>query len=256
VTGTFLDVATADLRDALRRIEHGHVAAPWSDALRFELPAVSHAIAPLGVGSGLDTAPASAMVALLRAILAEREARPPPAEIVWTGPEPLSAASRDTMAVVAGMFRDARDDVVLSTYSLDLASVLFEPLHEAMRDRGVVARIFYDLAQCARTVSKSTPTGDASYAAFFHSHFWPFGPPFPKLYYDPRALEGGSPCSLHAKLVVVDRRFLLVGSANLTDRGQTRNVELGLKLDDRRLAERVVDHWVGCVSRGMFHEAR
>lgn len=33
---------------------------------------------------------------------------------------------------------------------------------------------------------------------------------------------------MHAKMVVVDRRFVLFGSANLTDRGQTRNIELAL----------------------------
>ena len=74
----------------------------------------------------------------------------------------------------------------------------------------------------------------------------------PDLYFDPRALEQGPPCSMHAKMLVADRRFVLVGSANLTDRGQTRNIELGVKLDDPSLAERIAEHWMGAVANGWF----
>jgi phosphatidylserine/phosphatidylglycerophosphate/cardiolipin synthase-like enzyme len=42
--------------------------------------------------------------------------------------------------------------------------------------------------------------------------------------------------SLHAKCVVVDGRLVFVTSANFTDRGQTRNVEVGVVLDEPRLA--------------------
>jgi phosphatidylserine/phosphatidylglycerophosphate/cardiolipin synthase-like enzyme len=48
--------------------------------------------------------------------------------------------------------------------------------------------------------------------------------------------EKGVFASLHAKCVVVDGRWVFVTSANFTDRGQTRNVEVGVLLEDTRLA--------------------
>jgi phosphatidylserine/phosphatidylglycerophosphate/cardiolipin synthase-like enzyme len=63
--------------------------------------------------------------------------------------------------------------------------------------------------------------------------------------------------SLHAKCVVVDERWSLVGSANFTDRAQTRNIEVGALLDDPLFAQallgqfrgavaaRVLVHWLG-----------
>ena len=42
--------------------------------------------------------------------------------------------------------------------------------------------------------------------------------------------------SLHAKCVVVDGRHALVTSANSTDRGQTRNLEVGILVEDPSFA--------------------
>lgn len=51
--------------------------------------------------------------------------------------------------------------------------------------------------------------------------------------------------SLHAKCVVVDERWVLVTSANFTDRGQTRNVEVGVLLDDAGFAGVLEAQFVG-----------
>ena len=96
---------------------------------------------------------------------------------------------------------------------------------------------------------------DATRRDVFFKLYWPFGPPLPRLYFDARLLQPGPYCSLHAKAVVVDGRHVLVGSANLTDRGQTRNIELGVKIDDVALAERVVSHFAGAVASGAFKPA-
>jgi phosphatidylserine/phosphatidylglycerophosphate/cardiolipin synthase-like enzyme len=48
--------------------------------------------------------------------------------------------------------------------------------------------------------------------------------------------EEGVFASLHAKCIVVDGRWVFAMSANFTDRGQTRNVEMGVLLEDARLA--------------------
>jgi phosphatidylserine/phosphatidylglycerophosphate/cardiolipin synthase-like enzyme len=150
------------------------------------------------------------------------------------------------------MFRDARREVLVSSFSVDAAgpgrTSLFAPLHAVMREHGVVAHIFYDVERCADAARTTRST--AADASTFLKLYWPFGFPVPRLYHDPRALDPESHASMHAKMVVADRRWVLVGSANLTDRGATRNIELGVKLDDATLAEQLVAHWRGAVHAG------
>jgi len=55
--------------------------------------------------------------------------------------------------------------------------------------------------------------------------------------------------SLHAKCVVVDARITLIGSANFTDRGQTRNIEVGVLIDDAAFARQVALQWQGLVNQ-------
>lgn len=48
---------------------------------------------------------------------------------------------------------------------------------------------------------------------------------------------------LHAKLIAADRHTALLGSANLTDRALSDNIELGVVLRDPRLVEALIDHF-------------
>lgn len=48
---------------------------------------------------------------------------------------------------------------------------------------------------------------------------------------------------LHAKLIAADRHTAFLGSANLTDRALSDNIELGVVLRDPRLVEPLVDHF-------------
>jgi phosphatidylserine/phosphatidylglycerophosphate/cardiolipin synthase-like enzyme len=85
----------------------------------------------------------------------------------------------------------------------------------------------------------------------FFAENWTFGDPRPELYYDPRTVAPFSKVSLHAKCVVVDRRQTLVTSANFTDRGQTRNIEVGVLIEDVAFATRLHEQWWGLVSAGL-----
>jgi phosphatidylserine/phosphatidylglycerophosphate/cardiolipin synthase-like enzyme len=77
-------------------------------------------------------------------------------------------------------------------------------------------------------------------AEFFRSS-WPFHPR-PKIYYAPDPLEnaGSGLASVHAKLIVIDRRWVYLGSANFTHSAFRRNLEVGLRVWDRGLAEELV----------------
>jgi phosphatidylserine/phosphatidylglycerophosphate/cardiolipin synthase-like enzyme len=48
---------------------------------------------------------------------------------------------------------------------------------------------------------------------------------------------------LHAKVVAADRHTAMLGSANLTDRALSDNIELGVVLRDPHLVEPLVDHF-------------
>ena len=56
---------------------------------------------------------------------------------------------------------------------------------------------------------------------------------------------------LHAKVIVVDRRDLLITSANLTGHGMSGNLELGARLTGRP-ARQAHDHILGLISNGTF----
>jgi hypothetical protein len=160
---------------------------------------------------------AAGVVSVLRAVLSERQGRTRP-ELVWTGPEGRGSAARDTAVVLAGLFAQATQRVLLAGFAFDHAESVLRPLHETLA-RGVAVRVFAD---------------DAVASTFLAEH-WPFGPPFPEVYgFVPAA---GVFASLHAKCVVVDGRWVLATSANFTDRGQSRNVEVGVLNDDVALAE-------------------
>ena len=56
------------------------------------------------------------------------------------------------------------------------------------------------------------------------------------------ALNGPRWSSLHAKCIIVDERTL-VTSANSTERAQSRNIEAGVLIEDRRYAQDLAGHW-------------
>ena len=73
----------------------------------------------------------------------------------------------------------------------------------------------------------------------------------PALYYDPRPLLEER-ANLHAKCIVVDDRVALVTSANFTDRGQHRNIEVGMVIRDVAFARRLVGQFKNAMTGGHF----
>jgi phosphatidylserine/phosphatidylglycerophosphate/cardiolipin synthase-like enzyme len=170
-----------------------------------------------GAAPTLNSVGREGVLAMLGAVLAERRSRARPPELVWTGPEPRGSGARDTAVVLASLLGRASSSILLAGFAFDHAAEVLRPLHESLA-RGVSCRLFAD---------------EAVAASFLREH-WPFGPPFPELY--GFAPHKGVFASLHAKCVVVDERWVFVTSANFTDRGQTRNVEVGVLLEDAHLA--------------------
>ena len=78
---------------------------------------------------------------------------------------------------------------------------------------------------------------------------WPYDAPEPDVY--GWGDDGDPIAKLHAKVIVVDRRDLLVTSANLTGHGMSGNLELGARLSGRP-AQQAHDHVIGLIADGTF----
>ncbi|WP_438006395.1 DISARM system phospholipase D-like protein DrmC [Sorangium sp. So ce321] len=241
------------LAQVLEAIEHGRVDCPATEAdlLAGGFGALSGPIAD--ALTGCDRVAAGAAI---RLVIAERVHRPPPRlSLVWTGPEAWASVSRDTSMVVRELFAGARRSVIVGGYAFDKPEIL-EPLHTAMAERGVTAQIFMDIAGSA----PSLHTAD-SFATKIIDNFlrevWTFGLPKPDMYYDPRTAMPGPPwASLHAKCIVVDEERTLITSANFTDRGQTRNIEAGVLIEDGPFAEEVSAQWRLLITAGLVRRYR
>jgi phosphatidylserine/phosphatidylglycerophosphate/cardiolipin synthase-like enzyme len=64
--------------------------------------------------------------------------------------------------------------------------------------------------------------------------------------------DNGKYGSLHAKCAVADRMSTLISSANLTQYALNLNMEMGLRVKDRTLAEKIVRHFESLTQRGVL----
>ncbi|MGF1469918.1 MAG: DISARM system phospholipase D-like protein DrmC [Sandaracinaceae bacterium] len=247
-------LSTPDLRALRDAVAQGRLVAPVTATSLAALGLAKDADGLLGLLGGLST---EGVLVALEVALAERIHRPPPhLDLVWTGPEARSSRGRDTAIVVRQLFAEARQSVVVGGFSFDHGEAIFAPLHHAMTEHGVRASLFLDIEGHAPTPAEADAYATKQIDRFFVKN-WPFGQPRPDVYYDPRTAVAGPPwASLHAKCVVVDERSALITSANFTDRGQTRNIEAGVRIDDPDFARKLVGQWRGLVSEKLVRQYR
>jgi phosphatidylserine/phosphatidylglycerophosphate/cardiolipin synthase-like enzyme len=166
---------------------------------------------------------------------------------------------------------EAREHVLVAGYSFDHRGELFAALHAAMRAHGTTADFFVDIHQLIERLHSAakaakldwgmlaapleatrSPVGRGQAAVtLFLKLMWPFGEPSPRVYFDPRIAATTSYVSLHAKCVVVDHRLALITSANFTNRGQTKNLEAGVAIEDRAFATTLERQWANLVEAGV-----
>jgi phosphatidylserine/phosphatidylglycerophosphate/cardiolipin synthase-like enzyme len=177
-------------------------------------------------------------------------------QLVWSPPDLDAVDARDTSVVVQELFRQARQSVLICTYALDQkkkAEVLFGELAAEMdANPNLAVRVF---ANIHRKYLDETPSPQLvrDFATLIKEQIWP-GRRLPEVFYDPRSLERDTQkrAVLHAKAVVIDRRWTLLTSANFTEAAQERNIEGGVVVDDVRLAERVERQFDQFVEAGVL----
>ena len=239
-----------ELRDLLRAVEAGWLDFPCNDLNLSQAGVEPHHRSQ--VRHVLSPCTPEAARNLLEAAIAERIYRPPPRlELVWTGPEAHGSTARDTGIVVQHLFQRANKSVIIGGFRFDHGAHLFRPLHEAMLRTGLEVAMFVDIEGHTDTASEARPYAERAIGALLRDN-WPFGPPFPAVYYDPRSAIAGPPwVSLHAKCIVVDDCIVFVTSANFTERGQTRNIEVGVQIEDSGFARLLAQQWRSLVTGGL-----
>lgn len=169
------------------------------------------------------------------------------ASLVWSGASEGGQAIRDTRVVLDGLFGRAERHVLIATYVIHEGQSVFAQLAERLRLRPEISvDLFINL--------------DGEVEAFlknFARWHWPADVALPTIYYDPEARrQGAKRASLHAKCVVVDRRWAFVTSANFTEAAQERNIEAGVLLDHPRLAESLVAQFEALSRSGRLKRMR
>lgn len=256
-------VSTPDLERLLSALRKNRLPLPLS-ATALSSQRLGHLAEPLLAWKHLDS---PALAALLEAVLAERAARSQvTAELVWTGPEGKAGWASATPHVVADLFRRATHSMLVAGYAFDHGTDILAPMHEAMASRGVTIDLFMNIQEAPRTEPDLDAFARGEVSKFFSTQ-WPWEAR-PAVYYDPRTVRATpvkgatgttgtqrgarEHASLHAKCIVVDERWSLVGSANFTDRGQTRNIEVGVLLDDPSFAVALVRQFRAATAAGVF----
>jgi phosphatidylserine/phosphatidylglycerophosphate/cardiolipin synthase-like enzyme len=260
---SLLDVPVHELEVLARAVAAGRLRAPVTElGLRTE---GLHALLPhLGQ---LERFPDHRSLVIAVELVHEaacRHARRPRPQVVWSGPEPTEGRARLTGVVLPQLFERARMEVFIAGYAFEAGEAVLQPLYTAMVEHGVSTEIVLD---CSREKVYGSMLPDTlldKVVERFFSSVWTFGEPRPTLYYDPRTLvrepsrfdgELFPPVSMHAKCVIVDRRHVLVGSANFTRRAQARNIEVGALLEDEGFAEGLLFQWRAAMGHGFVVRA-
>ena len=186
------------------------------------------------------------IAALLELMLADRDQRPGAVvDVVTSGPETPDDMTRDTAVVVRELFAHARSSVMVAGYTVRQGDRVFETLARRMVE---VPDLQVDLhIEIGRNSGDSTPSSVlvSRFGERFREKEWPRDCPLPRVWYDPRSLAspGNVRSSLHAKCVVIDVVTSFVSSANFTEAGQQRNIEVGVLINSLNVAERLHRHF-------------
>jgi phosphatidylserine/phosphatidylglycerophosphate/cardiolipin synthase-like enzyme len=167
----------------------------------------------------------SQLVAVLRAVEGARSA-PSSLDPLWTMPGHLAKGGPLTSSVTH-LVDHARQSITCSTFNFQRSSGLWTALRRAALRPEITLRVYLDT-----TAADQRPTSRSPTTAEVAAHLRP-GTVLRTKEFD------GSRVRNHAKFLAIDHRFLLVTSANFSWSAEHNNIEFGLFVDDRNLAEAV-----------------
>lgn len=190
------------------------------------MDAVSTLVSAWNADPGVDGALLGGAVAGA-AHSADQARREEAIETVVSGPRSSSLHPRSTEQVLLELIAEAQSEVLLITYALQGYDDLRKAIGRAI-ERGVAVTVLAEDADDAPQFA-----GDPARALF--------GLAVRRLRW-PRSVRPARGAAMHAKVVVIDRRTILITSANLTQRASADNMEIGLVLRGGEMGRRVAGH--------------
>jgi hypothetical protein len=179
------------------------------------------------------------VTAVLRAIEGARSA-PTTVDPLWTMPGHLAQHGRLTHSVTY-LVESARHSVVCSTFNFQRSSGLWKALRQAAQRPEITMRIYLDTNAADERQRPWSPT-TAEVAAHLR----------PATILRTKEFDGHQTRN-HSKFISIDHRFLLVTSANFSWSAEYGNLELGVLIDNRNLAE-AVEHEMREVESHIFQQ--
>lgn len=250
MTDAFSKLSSTDLQTLIAGLRSRRIAAPYSELQ------LSRVLAPgliQTVATGLAEFESRGftsdqIVAVLELLDKDRNAgraKELQIDLVTSGPEAPGISNRDTSVVVRELFAHAQKSVLVVGYAIYQGQRVFEALAKRMEEiPDMEVQLFLNISRPDRDTTASEILV-SRYAQRFRDSQWPSGCRLPEVYYDPRSVADEEPVrsSLHAKCVVVDAEHVFVSSANFTEAGQQRNIEVGLNIRSEWLAQRLIRHF-------------
>lgn len=147
--------------------------------------------------------------------------RDEPPQVLVTGRLWLGAdGARSIGSVLGEIIESAAQEVLIVAYRLTIAVPDFVKAVERALARGCYVRLLLDRS--------TTDSAEDEYLERLLRHYPTFA------VWDFRESTGAyQHCSLHAKMVVVDRSVAIVGSANFSKNGMVENHEMALRVSGR-----------------------
>jgi phosphatidylserine/phosphatidylglycerophosphate/cardiolipin synthase-like enzyme len=165
------------------------------------------------------------------------------AELVWTGPNPASLPLRRTDQALLQLIRAAQQDLLILSFAIYNIPEIVAALMDAI-DRGVKVRIIAETPESSNDkISYGiTATFGPQILEYTQVYIW---------HRKKRPVdEQGRYGSLHAKSAVCDGQHLFISSANLTQYAMSLNIEMGILIHNRRLAEQVIQQMDQLIAHG------
>lgn len=243
-------LSNGDLQSLIAALRSGRLAAPYSalQVSRVIPSSLAESSRSALFDLNADGFSSKQIATALELILSDRnggQAIEPPIDLVTSGPEAPGITNRDTSVVVRELFAHANQTVLVIGYAVYQGQRVFEALAERMEKLPTLHVQFFLNIPRQDGDTTSSEILVARFKQRFKDNQWPVGCRLPEVFYDPRSVADDAPIrsSLHAKCVVVDSRQVFVSSANFTEAGQERNIEVGLKIDSEWLAKRITFHF-------------
>jgi hypothetical protein len=174
------------------------------------------------VSGPLATSP---IIAVLRAVEGSRSITTT-VDPLWTMPGHLAGTGPLTSSVTYYV-ANARQSVTCSTFNFQRSSGLWDALRQAAQRPEITVRVYIDTMAADQEPQSWSPT-----TSQVRAQMQP-GAVLRTKEFDGKYVRN------HAKFLIIDHRFLLTTSANFSWSAEHGNVEFGLFIDDRGLAEAV-----------------